>query len=191
MLVANACSVQPVVLDLTPAYDALVDVLSSASPAEQSEDEPDTSRLALANIKPRLRMTTLYYLANRYNGLVVGTGNKTELAIGYFTKYGDGGVDLLPLAELDKTAVWQLARALGVPSPIVAKAPSAGLWPGQTDEAEIGITYSEIDNALRAREAGQDGTLDARVAQRLEQLITSSEHKRRMPSVFLMPEAKS
>ena len=68
-------------------------------------------QLALANVKPRLRMTSLYYLANRYNGLVVGTGNKTELAIGYFTKYGDGGVDVLPLGDLDKTAVRGLARA--------------------------------------------------------------------------------
>ena len=76
-------------------------------------------QLALANVKPRLRMTSLYYLANRYNGLVAGTGNKTELAIGYFTKYGDGGVDVLPLGDLNKSAVRGLARALGVPEAVI------------------------------------------------------------------------
>ena len=100
-------------------------------------------------------MTSLYYLANRYNGLVVGTGNKTELAIGYFTKYGDGGVDVLPLGDLDKTAVRGLARALGVPEAVISKAPSAGLWEGQTDEAEIGVTYDELDRAL-ASIAGEE-----------------------------------
>ncbi len=112
-------------------------------------------QLALANVKPRLRMTSLYYLANRYNGLVVGTGNKTELAIGYFTKYGDGGVDVLPLGDLDKTAVRGLAGALGVPEPVINKAPSAGLWEGQTDEEEIGVTYDELDRVL-ATFAGEE-----------------------------------
>ena len=113
--------------------------------------------LALANIKPRLRMTTLYALANDENGLVVGTGNRTELSIGYFTKYGDGGVDVLPLGALDKTAVRGLARELDVPEAVIKRPPSAGLWQGQTDEAEIGLTYDELDWAL-AVIAREDGT---------------------------------
>jgi NAD+ synthase len=141
-------------------------------------------RLALANIKPRLRMTTLYYLANRYNGLVVGTGNKTELSIGYFTKYGDGGVDILPLGDLDKTTVRALARQLGVPEPVITKAPSAGLWEGQTDEGEIGITYEELDRALAAIAAGESDSLAPRTVERVASLAAASEHKRRPAPMF-------
>jgi NAD+ synthase len=127
-------------------------------------------------------MTSLYFLANRYNGLVVGTGNKTELAIGYFTKYGDGGVDVLPLGDLDKTAVRGLARTLGVPEPVIAKAPSAGLWEGQTDEAEIGVTYEELDRVLAGGEL--DEPLEPGTMERISALITASEHKRRAIPVF-------
>ncbi len=139
-------------------------------------------QLALANVKPRLRMTSLYFLANRYNGLVVGTGNKTELAIGYFTKYGDGGVDVLPLGDLDKTAVRGLARTLGVPEPVITKAPSAGLWEGQTDEAEIGVTYEELDRVLAGGEL--DEPLAPGTMERISALVTASEHKRRAIPVF-------
>jgi NAD+ synthase len=130
-------------------------------------------------------MTSLYFLANRYNGLVVGTGNKTELAIGYFTKYGDGGVDVLPLGDLDKTAVRGLARALGVPEPVISKAPSAGLWEGQTDEAEIGVTYEELDQVLASIASGEPGEpLDSDRMDRISALISASEHKRRAIPVF-------
>jgi NAD+ synthase len=130
-------------------------------------------------------MTSLYYLANRYNGLVVGTGNKTELAIGYFTKYGDGGVDVLPLGDLDKTAVRGLARELGVPDAVISKAPSAGLWEGQTDEAEIGVTYDELDRIL-ASPAGQESheTIDPAAMDRVSVLVAASEHKRRAIPMF-------
>ena len=130
-------------------------------------------------------MTSLYFLANRYNGLVVGTGNKTELAIGYFTKYGDGGVDVLPLGDLDKTAVRGLAHSLGVPEPVISKAPSAGLWEGQTDEAEIGVTYEELDRALDTIASGEPGApLDSDRMSRISALISASEHKRRAIPVF-------
>src|SRR5215210_6979117 len=153
-LVASAFEVGPRVIDLVPTHDALIAAMPGDDATGLEDANVDPARqatrrqLALANVKPRLRMTSLYFLANRYNGLVVGTGNKTELAIGYFTKYGDGGVDVLPLGDLDKTAVRGLARALGVPETVINKAPSAGLWEGQTDEAEIGVSYDELDRTL-------------------------------------------
>src|SRR5215212_3068815 len=118
-------------------------------------------------------------------GLVVGTGTKTELAIGYFTKYGDGGVDVLPLGDLATTAVRGLARALGVPEPVISKAPSAGLWEGQTDEAEIGVTYDELDRVLASFAGGEDKeSLDPGTMERISALVTASEHKRRAIPVF-------
>ncbi|MDO5851226.1 MAG: NAD+ synthase [Methanobacteriaceae archaeon] len=104
--------------------------------------------LATANFKPRIRMSILYYYANLYNYLVIGTGNRTELEIGYFTKYGDGGVDLLPIGDLFKEDVYAVAKALEVPDPIIRKKPTAGLWPGQTDEKELGMIYPIIDRIL-------------------------------------------
>lgn len=108
----------------------------------------ESSPLAVANLKPRLRMTALYYVANEYNYLVAGTGNATELTLGYFTKYGDGGVDLLPLGNLSKADVYGLARYLKLPAAILTKAPSAGLLPGQTDEGELGYSYEALEEVL-------------------------------------------
>ena len=187
-LVASAFEVVPRVIDLVPAHDALIAAMPSDDAAGLEDANVDPARqatrrqLALANIKPRLRMTSLYFLANRYNGLVVGTGNKTELAIGYFTKYGDGGVDVLPLGDLDKTAVRGLARTLGVPEPVITKAPSAGLWEGQTDEAEIGVTYAELDRILGGGELEEP--LEPGTMERISALVTASEHKRRAIPVF-------
>ncbi|MDW8056188.1 MAG: NAD(+) synthase [Elusimicrobiota bacterium] len=110
--------------------------------------EPQSKELSVINIKPRLRMITLYYFANKLNYLVVGTGNKSELIMGYFTKYGDGGVDILPLGDLTKTQVRSLAEFLEIPKNIIDKPPSAGLWEGQTDECEMGITYKELDKII-------------------------------------------
>jgi NAD+ synthase len=190
-LVASAFEVVPRVIDLVPAHDALVAAMPGDDAAGLEDANVDPPRqaarrqLALANVKPRLRMTSLYYLANRYHGLVVGTGNKTELAIGYFTKYGDGGVDVLPLGDLNKTAVRGLARALAVPDPVISKAPSAGLWEGQTDEAEIGVTYEELDRALDSFAGGEFGEpLDANTMDRISALVKASEHKRRAIPVF-------
>jgi NAD+ synthase len=190
-LVASAFEVDPRVINLVPAHDALIAAMPGDDAAGLEDANVDPARQALrsqlagANVKPRLRMTALYFLANRYNGLVVGTGNKTELAIGYFTKYGDGGVDVLPLGDLDKTAVRGLARALRVPEPIISKAPSAGLWEGQTDEAEIGVTYDKLDQALVSIASGElGGTVDSGTMDRISALISASEHKRRAIPVF-------
>src|SRR5215204_2100174 len=188
-LVATAFEVLPRVIDLVPAHDALIAAMpdDGASGLEDADVDPDRQsvrrQLALANVKPRLRMTSLYYLANRYNGIVVGTGNKTELSIGYFTKYGDGGVDLLPLGDVDKTTVRGLARELGVPPSVITKAPSAGLWEGQTDEAELGVSYEDLDRTLAASVSDQDVT-DVATKDRVAALIAASEHKRRPIPVF-------
>jgi NAD+ synthase len=191
--VASTFEVVPRIIDLAPTYEALLSAMPGEGGAglEDANVDPDRQatrqQLALANAKPRLRMTTLYYLANRYNGLVVGTGNKTELNIGYFTKYGDGGVDLLPLGDLDKTTVRGLARELGVPLPVITKAPSAGLWEGQTDEAEIGVSYDDLDRTLEAFGSDQN-VIDVPTRERVAALVAGSEHKRRPIPVFRRDE---
>jgi len=121
-------------------------------------------------------MTTLYFVANTLNYLVAGTGNKSELSIGYFTKYGDGGVDILPLANLVKSEVQALARELNVPETIVTRTPTAGLWLGQTDESEMGFTYEELERYLRG---GAQGVAPA-LAMKIERLVRASEHKRHL-----------
>lgn len=181
-LVAEHFSLPTVLVDLAPAHDALLaDARAAvAGVAPGSGSESDTrARLALANLKPRLRMTTVYFVANLLNYLVAGTGNRSEIAIGYYTKYGDGGVDLLPLGRLFKSEVRTLARELGVPAAVIEKAPSAGLWRGQTDEAEMGLTYEELERFL-TRGAG---AVAAHVAARITELVRASEHKRDLPPV--------
>lgn len=104
------------------------------------------------NLRARLRMTTLYALARRSRSLVAGTGNKSELLLGYFTKHGDGAADLMPLGDLYKTEVRAVAEVLGLPPPIRARAPTAGFWEGQTDEGELGMPYPTLDRILRGLE---------------------------------------
>jgi len=157
-----------------PALRALPDHMRAAAPAD-----PLRGRVPLANMKPRLRMTALYFLANSLNHLVAGTGNKSELSIGYFTKYGDGGVDLLPIGHLVKSEVRALARELNVPSAILERPPSAGLWMGQSDEEEMGFGYGDLERYL---DEGPQGVSPA-LAMRIERLTRSSDHKRRLPPV--------
>jgi NAD+ synthase len=184
MLVADHFQIPTIRVDLAPAYDRFTRTLEDAMatlPAAQFPDPGHASAdvkasLPLANIKPRLRMTTLYFVANTLNYMVAGTGNRSELSIGYFTKYGDGGVDLLPIGELLKSEVRAAARELGVPEPIVDRTPSAGLWAGQTDEAEMGFSYEELEKYL----TNGAETVSPALAMRIERLIRASEHKRNM-----------
>jgi NAD+ synthase len=134
--------------------------------------------LPLANLKPRLRMAGLYYFANTMSYMVVGTSNKTELMLGYFTKYGDGGVDILPLGGLYETQVRELARQLKLPRRIVERSPSAGLWEGQTDEGELGITYEQLDRALGAIESGRTDGIPPQTMARVKEMVAGSAHKR-------------
>ena len=189
-LVAQHFNLPVVRADLTPAFDVLLEELlhtAAAIPTEQASERPAAdvkSHVPAANLKPRLRMAALYYLANSLDYLVAGTGNRSELAIGYFTKYGDGGVDLLPIGHLLKSEVLEVARELGVPEAIVDKPPRAGLWPGQTDEAEMGFSYAALGDYL----ANGPGTVAPALAMRIERLMRKSEHKRALaPSPGLQP----
>jgi NAD+ synthase len=109
------------------------------------------SALALANLKARIRMATLYAIAQENNLLVAGTGNADELYMGYFTKYGDGGCDLLPIAHLNKSQIFTIANLLKLPLSIIQREPTASLYDGQTDEKEMGVTYQEIDKFLSGK----------------------------------------
>lgn len=170
-MVADAFDIPVKEVVLDEVFDTLVTKLT---------DEPYESNkrdLTFANIKPRLRMTTLYFYASKYGGLVVGTGNKAELTVGFFTKYGDGGCDLLPIANLVKYEVFEMAKYLGVPQPIIDKKPSAGLWYDHDDEEEMGVTYQELDHYILTGE----GT--PKVKEIVEKLHRKSEHKRNMPPI--------
>ena len=133
---------------------------------------------ALANISPRLRMTAMYAVAASENRIVAGTGNRSEGYMGYFTKWGDGAYDFNPIADLTVTEVYEFLRHLGAPESIISKAPSAGLFDGQTDENEMGVTYRSIDDFL----------LTSMVNKRDQAIIDgfhkSSRHKRNMPIGF-------
>ncbi len=158
---------ETVVLD--EVYTTLIRKLNTGKQANE---------LVLANIKPRLRMTVLYYFGGLYNYLVIGTSNRSEILTGYFTKYGDGGVDLQPIGHLLKTEVIKMAEYLNIPEEVIKKPPSAGLFPEQTDEKEMGITYEELDSYLAGREE-----VPQRVRSIAKELIRKTEHKRHMPPV--------
>jgi len=158
---------QKVVLDT--AFDTLTGLLPD-NPVDEA-----AGLLATVNLKARLRMVTLYHFANQLRYLVIGSGNRSELAIGYFTKHGDSGVDILPLGNLVKAQVRELAEYLGVLREIIDKPPSAGLWEGQTDEGDLGFTYNQLDSFLLT------GETDAGVIQRIESMMAKSDHKTKSP----------
>lgn len=171
---AEAFGMEALEVNLQPAFDALMANL------------PDGNSMAIANLKPRLRMLTLYHRANTLGRLVIGTGNRSEFMAGYFTKYGDAGVDLLPLVGMYKHQVRAVAHAIGVPQVILDRAPSAGLWAGQTDEEEMGVTYAELDRILAAHAAGEELEPSPAV-ERVLHLMRVSEHKRRGVPRFIPP----
>jgi NAD+ synthase len=183
--VAAAFGIKSTTVDLTDIansfYASVPDgksLLSDVLDEDPGASVDTRSQLAMANARPRMRMMTLYYLANLAQGIVVGTGNKTEYLIGYFTKYGDGGVDIMPLIDLHKYEVRAVARAIGVPESVITRPPSAGLWEGQTDEQEIGLTYDELDSTLEAIVAGDTSGVDPNILVRVEQMVESTRHKR-------------
>ena len=180
-LVASAFSIQIVRVDLGPTFDAISESLQSALKGLPTHVNVVDIKQQMpgANVKPRLRMTSLYFIANSLNYLVAGTGNRSEITLGYYTKYGDGGVDLLPIGGLLKSEVRELARELRVPQRIIDKPPTAGLWMGQTDEAEMGFSYDALEKYL----AGGPSAVPANVAARIETLRAVSEHKRALPPV--------
>ncbi len=170
-IVARQYDIPTKIVGLKAVYDALLYVLPDAKP------DPSRAQIAQANLKARLRMATLYYVANQKNYMVAGSSNRSEIALGYFTKYGDGGVDILPLGNLVKKEVKELARHLGMPQIIVNKTPSAGLWEGQTDEEEMGMTYELLDRYLLT------GDVPEEPKSRIEYKKAANRHKSKMPPI--------
>lgn len=148
--------------------DSLYDNFKKTVVAKQSAEN---NNLALANVKPRLRMVTLYYYSALNNYLVLGTDNWSELKVGYFTKYGDGGIDLTILGRLVKTEVRALAKHLDIPGDIINKKPSAGLWEGQTDEDEMGLSYDELDKYILT------GDVNPKTKEKIDTLAAKNKHK--------------
>ncbi len=173
---------KPIIINISP----IVAVFKSSIPAYEDEE---SDKVPLGNTRARIRMILLYYYANKFNRLVLGTGDRSEILIGYFTKYGDGGVDLLPIGILFKNQVRRLAVHLGVPENIAFKPSSPRLWPGQTAEGELGISYNEVDLVLHAlfdlglppEEVPEATGVEERVVKRILELHERSAHKRSMP----------
>jgi len=150
--------------------------------------KPD--KYALANVKARARMVLLFEYANMTGNLVCGTSNKSELLVGYFTKYGDGGVDIFPIGDLYKTHVWELAKFLKIPKEIISKPPTAGLWHGQFDEKELKLSYDKLDKILTGLERKIDLNDIVKLAdanfsdvKRVKNMRVITQHKRRSPLI--------
>ena len=168
LAVAKKYGIETMVVDLTAVRSDLIDAVGV----------PLTTKGALSNIAPRLRMTTLYAVGAERGYLVAGTGNKSERYMGYFTKWGDGACDFNPIADLSATEVFDFLRFLGAPDHVVTKAPSAGLFEGQTDESEMGVTYAEIDAFLR----GEPVSPEAQAI--IERYHRASLHKMILPPIY-------
>jgi NAD+ synthase len=164
LLLGDKYGINTLEVDLTPIKKQFRELVARLCP-EQND-------MAYANINPRLRMITLYNYAQRKNYLVAGTGNRSEATMGYFTKWGDGACDFNPIGDLTVREIFSMLRYLDAPAEIIDKAPSAGLYEGQTDESEMGITYNEIDDYLLLQKA------DDAVRQRIEQAYRKTAHKR-------------
>jgi len=171
--VASQFSIPTKIVTLDSVFDILLEILPN------DRTDPLTSQIAKGNLKARLRMLTLYYFANQLNYMVAGSSNRSELSIGYFTKYGDGGVDIMPLGSLVKGQIKELARFLNIPQQIIDKPPSADLWEKQTDEDELGFSYEELDRYLITGEANEE------LRKKIESMIAASNHKRQPPPVAM------
>ena len=172
LTVAKQFGIETRTVDLTSVREEILKAIG---------EDSVKSNMALANIAPRLRMTTLYTIAAEEGRLVAGTGNRSETYMGYFTKHGDGACDFNPIYDLTVTEIYEFLRFLGAPESIIDKAPSGGLFDGQTDEKEMGISYASIDKFLLEGEATE---ADLQIINRFH---SRSEHKRKMPAVFSNP----
>ena len=180
---AELLGIEYEIINITPMIDGFNNMCKHFAPQ---------NNIVAGNLRPRIRMQILYYHANLLNRLVIGTGNKAELLVGYFTKYGDGGVDFEPMGNLYKTQVWQLAKYLKLPKRIIEKVPSAGLWVGQTDEGELGIQYTILDLILygilnlkmNENDVANELNLSINEVQRILNMVKRSEHKRKMPPIM-------
>lgn len=175
--VVEGANIKAMTIDLTLTHQQLLDTIKHEL-IQKEVYQPNHDQLASANLKARLRMSTLYTIATNHQYLVVGTDNAAEWYTGYFTKYGDGGVDINPLVHLTKGEVREMAHYLNVAEEIILKQPSAGLWDGQTDENEMGTTYDYIDGYLKGEEIPEQ---DRKVIEAMHQ---RSKHKR---SIVITP----
>ena len=166
-LVIDKFNLNAIKVDLSRTYSEFVEVV-----------EKGDNNMAYANVKPRLRMTTLYYYAQLKGYLVVGTSNKSEFTVGYFTKYGDSGSDLMPLVDFTKKEIFELARYLEIPDKIIQKPPSAGLFEDQTDEDEMGFTYNDLEKYINNEK------IDERIEQKINRMVKISEYKRNVAKGF-------
>lgn len=166
-LVIDKFNLNAIKVDLSRTYSEFVEVV-----------EKGDNQMAYANVKPRLRMTTLYYYAQLKGYLVVGTSNKSEFTVGYFTKYGDSGSDLMPLVDFTKKEIFELARYLEIPDKIIQKPPSAGLFEDQTDEDEMGFTYNDLEKYINNEK------IDERIEEKINRMVKISEHKRNFAKGF-------
>ena len=174
-------------IDLTPVFDQFV----AGLPAVANEED---RFLTLANARARLRMTTLYYFAGLHNYIVAGTGNKVEdFGVGFYTKYGDGGVDISPIADLMKTEVFSLAKTVGVIEAIQVAKPTDGLWgDDRTDEDQIGASYPELEWAMQYEASETDASLSDRQKEVLAiytKLNRSNQHKMNPIPVCEIPDS--
>jgi NAD+ synthase len=179
LMVAKSLGIEHMVVDISGPVQSFQDILPKL-----------TTQLTAANVKARCRMIVLYMIANSTGRLIMGCGNKTELMVGYFTKFGDGGADYLPIGDLYKTQVKELAARVGVDKRIIQKPPSAGLWAGQTDEGEMGITYTNLDQILYGLETGlpperisKEVGCNASMVAEIEKRMRATVHKRRLPQI--------
>lgn len=172
ILVAKALDLKTAKVDLSTSFDTLLDAMPDKS----------ENKLAVSNLKPRLRMTTLYYYGQSNNYLVVGSSNKSEFKVGYFTKHGDSGVDLLPLASFVKSEIVALARYLNIPDIVIEKPPTAGLWENQTDEDEMGFSYDVLDNYIKTGQGPEE------TVEKIDKMDKRSQHKREYPPIFYPTE---
>lgn len=168
ILVAENLDLRTLKVDLTKTFDVLLD----------SCDLDIENKLAKSNIKPRLRMTTLYYYGQSLNYLVAGPTNKSEFVTGYYTKHGDSGVDMLPLVDFVKSEIYELAEELEIPENIISKIPSAGLWKDQSDEEEMGFTYESLEKYIKGEELEED------LKEKIDVMYMRSEHKRIYPPKY-------
>ena len=168
-LLATAFDIENVVVELEPCKKALWQELSLIT---------ELSPAAASNINPRLRMATLYALGQSLGYLVAGTGNKSENYTGYFTKWGDGGYDFNPIIDLTATEVFEFLRYLDAPVEIINKPPSAGLFEGQTDEAEMGVSYAAIDKFIKTGEGNPEDI------EKIGRMHSRTEHKRQPPKIY-------
>ncbi|QUH22230.1 NAD(+) synthase (plasmid) [Alkaliphilus sp. B6464] len=169
--VSESFNIDTRVVDLKLSWEKTLETIKQST-------EVELSSMAISNIKPRLRMTTLYTIGQSLGYLVAGTSNKSEITMGYFTKWGDGASDFNPLANYTKTEIFEMARYLDIPEDIINKPPSANLWEGQTDEDEMGITYKELDEYL------MNGTGTEKIIQKIESTYNKTSHKRYMPKIM-------